>query len=97
MLTYLLFVLLMYILVCLAVLVVVCFIFCCRFWRLSCDVGFGYAWFSSITRALHGCRRSFTGTHASSRAGQHFELFDSIFDIVKEVTTHINIVYAYSM
>ena len=27
------------------------------------------------------------GTHASGRAGQHFELFDSIIGRVKEVTT----------
>ena len=28
------------------------------------------------------------GTHASGRAGQHFELFDSIFGRVKKVTTY---------
>ena len=28
------------------------------------------------------------GTHASGRAGQHFELFDSILGRVKKVTTH---------
>ena len=28
------------------------------------------------------------GTHASGRAGQHFELFDSILDTVKNVTAH---------
>ena len=28
------------------------------------------------------------GTHASGRAGQHFELFDSILGRVKKITTH---------
>ena len=32
---------------------------------------------------------AFAGTHASGRAGQHFELFDSILGRrVKKVTTH---------
>ena len=31
---------------------------------------------------------AFAGTHASGRAGQHFELFDSILGKVKNVTTH---------
>ena len=30
---------------------------------------------------------AFAGTHAPGRAGQHFDLFDSIFDRVKTVTT----------
>ena len=28
------------------------------------------------------------GTHASGRAGQHFELFDSVLGRVKKVTAH---------
>ena len=28
------------------------------------------------------------GTHASGGAGQHFELFDSVFDWVRKVTAH---------
>ena len=41
------------------------------------------------TRAPHGCRHMpYAGTHASGRAGQHFELFDSILGRVKKVTTH---------
>ena len=31
---------------------------------------------------------AYAGTHASGRAGQHFELFDSILGRVKKVTTH---------
>ena len=31
---------------------------------------------------------AFAGTHASGRAGQHFELFDLILGTVKKVTTH---------
>ena len=31
---------------------------------------------------------AFAGTYASGRAGQHFELFDSILGRVKKVTTH---------
>ena len=39
-----------------------------------------------------------TGTHAPGRTGQHFELFDSIFDRVKKsYHTHVIIVYAYIM
>ena len=30
---------------------------------------------------------AFAGTHASGRAGQHFELFDSMIGRVKKVTT----------
>ena len=40
---------------------------------------------------------AFASTHASGRAGQHFELFDSILGRVKEVTTHTIIVCTYSM
>ena len=39
---------------------------------------------------------AFAGTHASGRAGQHSELFDSILGRVKKGTTQI-IVCAYSM
>ena len=31
---------------------------------------------------------AYAGTHASGRAGQHFELFDSILGRVTEITTH---------
>ena len=34
---------------------------------------------------MDGCD---AGTHASGRAGQHFELFGSILDRVKKVTTN---------
>ena len=40
---------------------------------------------------------AYAGTRASGRAGQHFELFDSTLDRVKQVTTHTIVVYAYSM
>ena len=33
---------------------------------------------------------TFAGTHASGRAGQHFELFDSVLGRVKKVTTQNN-------
>ena len=36
---------------------------------------------------------AFASTHAPGRAGQHFDLFDSISDRVKTVTTQ-HIVYA---
>ena len=50
------------------------------------------------TRDLHGCGIAIAGTHASGRAGEHFELSDSILDIrVKKVTPHTIIAYAYSM
>ena len=31
---------------------------------------------------------AYAATHASGRAGQHFELFDSILGKVKKITTH---------
>ena len=31
---------------------------------------------------------AYAGTHASGRAGQHFESFDSVLGTVKKVTTH---------
>ena len=31
---------------------------------------------------------AFADTDASGRAGQHFKLFDSVFDKSKKVTTH---------
>ena len=31
---------------------------------------------------IQGLRMAFAGTHAPGRAGQHFDLFDSIFDRV---------------
>ena len=41
---------------------------------------------------VQGLRMGF-GIHRHPRAGQHFDLFDSIFDRVKTVTTQ-HIVYA---
>ena len=39
---------------------------------------------------------AFDGTHAPGRAGQHFDLFESIFDREKIVTTQ-HVVYACRM
>ena len=39
---------------------------------------------------LHAWAPASAGTHASGRAGQHFELFDSILGTAKKVTTHIH-------
>ena len=46
---------------------------------------------------------AFAFTHASGRAGEHFDMFDSIFNgedkrfLVMHILRSINIVYAYSM
>ena len=56
------------------------------------------AFFMSInifTRAPHGVP-ALAGTHAPGKAGQHLDLFDSIFNRVKTVTTQ-HIVYACRM
>ena len=37
------------------------------------------------------------GTHASGKAGQHLELFDSILGRVKKVTTHNHSLHVHSM
>ena len=60
-------------------------------------VGLGWVVYYTylFTRAPHG-PLALAGAHASGRAGQHFELFDSMLGKVKK-SIHTIIVYTCSM